>query len=227
MRPSSLPPLIVRTVSQGLGVGRRQTSRHRGRHRRSGGHMSLLSIPTHRSGVERMLSPLGAVARGVAAGAAGVVAMDGFWYVRHLVGGGRTAPLTFEFGAERDWDQVSAPGKVGKRLIEGFTQEELPADKAPLVNDAVHWTYGMTWGAVYGLLVGSLRTPRSLLGLPFGAAVWMAGYSFLPLAKLSKPIWEYDPKTLTPELAAHLFYGLGTGVAFQLLIGIGRGRNTG
>jgi hypothetical protein len=167
-------------------------------------------------------TPLGVLVRGLAAGAAGVVAMDAFWYGRHLLGGGRTGPLTFEFGGERDWDRISAPGQVGKRLIEGFTQRDLPADRAPLVNNAVHWSSGMSWGHVYAMLVGSLREPRPLLGPPFGVAVWLAGYAILPLARLSKPIWEYDAKTLAPELTGHLLYGLGTAVAFQVLAGMGR-----
>lgn len=186
--------------------------------------MPLLPIANRRS-PERprpALSPLGALVRGQAAGAAGVVAMDAFWYARHLIGGGRTGPLTYEFGGERNWDAISTPGKVGKRVVEAFTQKDLPADMAPLVNNVVHWSYGMSWGHVYAILVGSLREPRPVLGPPFGAAVWLAGYAVLPLARLSKPIWEYDPKTLAPELAGHLLYGLGTAVAFRVLAGIGR-----
>jgi hypothetical protein len=39
------------------------------------------------------------------------------------------------------------------------------------------------------------------------------------LAKLYKPIWEYDPKTLADDLSAHLVYGVGTATAFQLAAG--------
>ena len=39
----------------------------------------------------------------------------------------------------------------------------------------------------------------------------------LPAAKLYKPIWEYDRKTLAKDLGAHLVYGLATASAFRVL----------
>jgi hypothetical protein len=47
--------------------------------------------------------------------------------------------------------------------------------------------------------------------------VWGAGYVVLPAAKLYKPIWEYDRRTLTKDLSAHLVYGLTTAATFALL----------
>jgi hypothetical protein len=44
-----------------------------------------------------------------------------------------------------------------------------------------------------------------------------ASYVVLPVAKLYKSIWEYDPQTLGKDLSAHLVYGLGMATAFQLL----------
>ena len=50
----------------------------------------------------------------------------------------------------------------------------------------------------------------------FGATVWSGDYVILPAAKLYKPIWEYDPKTLANDLSVHL-YGLGTATALRVL----------
>jgi hypothetical protein len=47
--------------------------------------------------------------------------------------------------------------------------------------------------------------------------VWAASYAVLPVAKLYKPIWEYDKTTLAKDLSAHLVYGVGTATAFGLL----------
>lgn len=172
------------------------------------------------------VTPIGAVLRGIVAGAVGVVAMDAYWYARYRLSGGRSGVLSYEFGAEKDWEKVSAPGKLGKRLIEGLMQEEFPAEKAPLVNNTMHWAYGLGWGAVYGIVAGSLRSPAPLVGPAFGSFVWATGYALLPLAKLYKPIWEYDAKTLGLDLAGHLLYGAGTGVAFRLLTGNGSSART-
>jgi hypothetical protein len=37
--------------------------------------------------------------------------------------------------------------------------------------------------------------------------VWLSGYVILPLAKVYKPIWDYDARTLGNDLSAHLLYG--------------------
>ncbi|MFZ0077856.1 MAG: hypothetical protein WAL13_02005, partial [Trebonia sp.] len=81
----------------------------------------------------------------------------------------------------------------------------------------MHWAYGSSAAAGYGIVAGSLRNPRPVYGLPFGAIVWITGYVVLPEAGLYKPIWEYDAKTLAWDLAGHLSYGAGTGTAFWLL----------
>ena len=66
-------------------------------------------------------------------------------------------------------------------------------------------------------MAGSLRRPRAAYGLPYGAAVWAAGYAVLPRAGLYKPIRDYDAKTLAWDLSGHLAYGISTGAAFWLL----------
>ena len=119
-----------------------------------------------------------------------------------------------------NWEKAPVPGQVGKRLIEGFTQRELPDRWAWPVSTVMHWSYGSAWGAFYGVLAGSLRRPHALYGLPFGAAVWVSGYLILPAGGLYQPIWEYDAKTLATDLSAHLAYGAGTGAAFSLLVKI-------
>ena len=84
----------------------------------------------------------------------------------------------------------------------------------------MHWAYGTLWGALYGILVGSLPKQRVGYGLPFGASVWAADYVILPAAKLYKPIWKYDAKTLAEDLSGHLVYGLATATAMRLLSAI-------
>lgn len=174
-------------------------------------------------------TPVGAVVRGLLAGAAGTAAMDLVWWIRYRRGGGQQGPLQWEFSARsvHDWDGVNAPGQVGKRLVEGFTQKEIPRQRAGLVNDVVHWSYGVAWGAAYGLVAGSLVATRAggrplrgaVAGTLFAPAVWLAGYAALPRADLYKPISEYGAATLWKDLSAHLAYGAGTGAAFAVLGG--------
>jgi hypothetical protein len=164
------------------------------------------------------MTPLAAVGRGLIAGAAGTVAMDAWWFTRYRRGGGASGFAAWEFSSGvASWDQAPAPAQVGKRLIEGLFQRQLPPQRAGLVNNVTHWAYGMLGGLQYAIVAGSLPTPRIRYGVPFGASVWAAGYAVLPAAKLYKPIWEYDRTTLAKDLSAHLVYGLGSATALRLL----------
>jgi hypothetical protein len=166
------------------------------------------------------MTPLGAVVRGLTAGAVGTAAMDALLFVRYRRGGGQSSLKDWELSKGlASWEQAPAPAQVGKRLVEGLFERELAPSRIPLVNNATHWGYGMLGGAQYGLVAGSLRDPRFWYGLPFGATVWATGYLILPAAHLYQPIWEYDSVTLAKDLSAHLVYGLTTAGAFRLLSG--------
>jgi hypothetical protein len=163
------------------------------------------------------LTPLAAIAAGLAAGVVGTVCMDTFRYVRYRRAGGKDSPLGWEFAPVDSWEKAPDPGQIGKRLIEGFTQRELSDRWAWPVSTVMHWGYGSGAGMAYGLLAGSLRRPHAVYGLPFGAAVFASDYVTLPIAGLYQPIWKYDAKTLAEDLSAHLAYGAGTGATFWLL----------
>ncbi len=162
------------------------------------------------------MTPLAAIVGGLLAGAIGTVSMDTVRYVKYRRGGGQDSPLAWEFAPVDSWEQAPDPGQVTKRLIEGFTQREIPDRWAWLTSTLTHWAYGSAAGALYGVLAGSMRRPHALYGLPFAATVWVSGYVVLPEAGLYKPIWDYDAKTLASDLSAHLAYGAGTGAAFWL-----------
>jgi hypothetical protein len=164
------------------------------------------------------VTPLGSVVRGLVAGAVGTVAMDTLLFVRYRRSGGASSPEKWESSAGiTTWEQAPAPAQVGRRLVEGLFRVTLPPTRARLVNNVMHWGYGIFNGAQYGIVAESLPSPRIRYGLPFGAAVWASSYVILPAAKLYEPLWKYDRKTLGDDLSAHLVYGLATATALRLL----------
>jgi hypothetical protein len=166
------------------------------------------------------VTPLRAVAAGMLAGAVGTACMDTARYLMHRRAGGQESLLAWEFPPVDSWDHAPEPGKAARQLIEGFTQRRLPDSSAWLVSTAAHWAYGSGWGALYGIVAGSLRSQRPLYWLPFGSAVYASDYVVLPVAGIYKPIWEYDAKTLAQDLGGHLAFGAGTGAAFWILVRI-------
>lgn len=168
------------------------------------------------------VSPLGAVIRGAAAGAAGTLAMDAVWYLRYRGGGGTQSFTAWEFSSGlSSWDGAPAPALIGKRLYEALFQRELSPRRVGLTNNVTHWGTGIAWGAQYGVLVGSVANPRTraLASSALGPTAWAASYVVLPLAKVYQPIWEYGVRTLAKDLSAHMAYGSVTSAVFRLLGG--------
>ena len=162
----------------------------------------------------------GALVRGLAAGAAGAVAMDSLQFARYRLGGGEDRLLAWEFSAGvTDWEQAPGPAQIGRRMVEGVFRRRLPPERAALTNNIVHWGYCMAWGGVLGLVEHSAGPPKVRHGLVLGTTVWLASYVIMPLAGLYRPIWEYEVPVLAKDLGDHLAYGLGVGTAYRLLPG--------
>lgn len=148
------------------------------------------------------ITPLGAVVRGVVAGAGGTVVMTGYQVA--------VAKL-------RDSDSSSAPAEVGRRIIEGVFQREVPEDWMDGLNNAMHALYGTSWGPVYGLAQSSLELPVAHHGALFGTLVWAASLVELPAMKIAPPVWKTPPLEVALDLSYHLVYGLGVAATFALL----------
>jgi hypothetical protein len=152
------------------------------------------------------------LATGALAGAVGTAAMDAVLYRRYRRAGGTQGPLQWEFSSSvKGWDDVSAPGLVGKELIEGVLGRNAPEKWARSVQNVTHWATGMSWSLPFALLAPTSRRATWTRNLGLGPMAWMTSYIVLPIAKVYKPIWDYDAKTLTKDLSAHLVYGITAG----------------
>ncbi len=169
----------------------------------------------------RPLSPLTLlswIGAGALAGAVGTVALDTVWYLRYRHASGTQEPLAWEFSAGVDrWDQVSAPGQVGKRLLARFVRSDPPERWARTTQNLTHWATGVGWGVQLGIVAGLTGRRTWAWGLVFGPAVWLASYATLGPAGIYKPIWQYDADTLGKDFSAHLVYGMTTGAVLALL----------
>lgn len=150
------------------------------------------------------LTPIGAVARGVAAAAAGTGAM--------------TAVQTAYYKAN-DLESSSTPAEVAKRIVGGVLQREVPEEQEGALNRGMHWLYGSSWGVPYGILAGSRRNPGSVLGSGLGLAlgVWSASRAEMTAMQIAPPPWQDPPSSLAMDVGFHLVYGLAAAAVFRAL----------
>lgn len=149
-------------------------------------------------------TPLGAVVRGLVAGAAGTAAMTAYQVAVAKV---------------RGTESSTTPAEVGKRVIRGVFHRRVDESRTGLLNNVMHWACGTGWGAVYGFGDGVGDVSAVPRGVAHGLLVWGVSLLELPAMKLAPPVWEYPPLELALDVSYHLVYGVAVATAYSALKG--------
>ena len=160
-------------------------------------------------------SPLGALARGMIAGAVGAGAQSIFFKL--VKAPPPSKPPAGE--GKPEGDDTSALQAMAGRTVEGLMKRPLPDEAKPGVASAIHYLFGAMWGGLYGLARESLPAfPPPL----FGAAVWMLGDNLLlPAFRLAAWPHRYGLREHRYALQAHFAYGLATAGSYAVLRDLG------
>ncbi len=150
------------------------------------------------------LTPVGAVGRGLIAGAAATAVMTTAQNAYYKVTGSQGS---------------STPGEVGRRVLEGvFHRQVSPEQVSGRLTTGVHWAYGTSLGVPYALVAGSLNTRSTLLhGFGAGVGVWANSRAGMTAMQLAPPPWQDPKKTLAMDLGFHLVYGFTAAAVFRAL----------
>jgi len=169
------------------------------------------------------VTPLGAVARGLAAGMIGTGVMTAWQEISMKLvssdqdAGNGAAAESPSPQPEDPWEQASAPAKVARRVLEGVFNQKVAPERIGLLTNAMHWGYGTGWGAVYGLIQRTRPAPALLRGALFGTTVWAMSYVTLVPMGLYQPPWTYSSKELAMDISYHLAYGAGVSAGYALV----------
>jgi hypothetical protein len=110
-----------------------------------------------------------------------------------------------------DEEQDDAAMRLANAISEKVLDRELTRAEKEVAGDAVHYVFGITTGAWYGVAAESFPAITAGAGLPFGAFVWLtADEGMVPAVGLSKPPTEYPLSIHAYALASHFVYGLTT-----------------
>lgn len=164
-------------------------------------------------------TPLGALVRGLAAGAIGTAAMTVHQEIvsRMSSNGGSGDDGSGSDQQADPWEKAPAPAQVAKRILEGVFHKKVPADRIDLLTNLMHWLYGTSWGGIYGLVEGTVEAPPLVAGPLFGGAVWASSYLELVPMGIYEPPWEYPLATLANDLGYHLSYGVGVALGHRAI----------
>lgn len=152
----------------------------------------------------RTPTPIGAVARGLVAGASATAVMTAAQNIYYEATGSQGS---------------STPGEAGRGVLEGvFNRRVSPQQVSGPLTTGVHWVYGTGLGVPYALVAGSLRGPSALAGaLALGVGVWASSRAGMAAMQLAPPPWQDPPSMLAMDLGFHLLYGVTGAAVFRAL----------
>jgi hypothetical protein len=156
---------------------------------------------------------MNALLRGLLAGVAGTGAMTAYQLaVAKLQGKSLSTPVPHR------WADAPAPAQVAKKLADAVGEgRHLTREEVPLLTNVMHWLYGISWGAFYGVAAGKAQRDAVARGLAFGTGVWGTSYAELVPLGVYEPPWKYPAKELALDLSYHLVYGLAVAGAYSAL----------
>lgn len=160
------------------------------------------------------MTPLGAVVRGVVAGAVGSAVQTLFARATSRIA--PSSPEGVFQPPEEEQQREQATQTVARRFVEDLVQRGPLRDKER-GGAIVHEAFGAAWGGVYGLIRGSYAPVGTPLGVAaFSTLVWVVGDNLtLPVFRLAAWPRAYPLRTHAYAWAAHLVYGAAVAAAFE------------
>ena len=116
------------------------------------------------------------------------------------------------------------PRQVTMRVAEETgVKEDLDEEERLGLTLLAHFGMGTAAGAAYGLIGRHIPLPAPLAGAAFGLAVWAGNYlGLLPALGLLRPATEHPIRRTGLMIAAHLVWGIATGVVTESWAGNGQ-----
>lgn len=151
--------------------------------------------------------------RGLVAGVAGTAAMTAAQLVAAKLrgqDGGTPVP--------ESWEDAPAPAQVAKKGAAALGEgDRIRTEHVPALTNAMHWAYGVGWGAVYGLAARRARPTPVAGAAALGGGIWAAQYAELVPLGISPPPWELPPQELALDLSFHAVYAGAVAAAYAAL----------
>jgi hypothetical protein len=164
---------------------------------------------------------------GLLGGAAGLIAMRGYWQAVRAVSGNdpraetRDGPphTSISLIGTNHQEGESSTAAVGRIIYRCIASEDPESQETrTLLSYLVHWVYGIAQGGLYGAARAHARGPDLAGGLTFATGLWLFGDEVIvSLLGLAEGPTRFPLRQHAHRWGAHLAYGLATAATTQLL----------
>ncbi len=105
--------------------------------------------------------------------------------------------------------QPEPPDVLADKVADTIAGHELSPGAKAVASETIHWVFGITAGAAYGVLAEFYPAATSRRGVSFGMTLMALTHeSALPAFGLSETPGDQTPREKTSEMATHMVYGL-------------------
>jgi len=166
------------------------------------------------------ITPLGAVARGVIAGIGGTLVLSlSTKEVPSLLGkAGIDLPSdTRKSGAGGGRNAAKPVERLAGKLASDVFEKRLDKQQKQAAGQALHWAYGLGWGAFYGIMRGRLPFPGIVQGTVLAGIMGVTAATVIPSMRLTPPLDEIPIERTALQQVYILFYAWTTALIFGLL----------
>ena len=112
--------------------------------------------------------------------------------------------------------------KVANTVATKFAHRKLRRPEKPMGGQVVHFAFGASIGALYGLLAENFPPLTKGAGAVFGTAVYVGAHALaVPALNLAPSPLESGPARESTELVSHVAYGLLTDAIRRVLTNVG------
>lgn len=169
----------------------------------------------------RSETPLAAVAKGAVAGLVGTavltVAMRRGPELLHQLGLARADPGVPKTREQAEETEGGPTETLAERVAAGVLEVPIEDDTRQVAGQAIHWSYGAAWGALYGVVQSSLHLPHLVHGTIFGGLVAVVASTLVPAIGLTPPPTRQPLAMSGMQMVTHLLYGWATALTFRVL----------
>jgi hypothetical protein len=117
-----------------------------------------------------------------------------------------------------DEEDDNAAERTANLVSSSLLDHRLTESEKKAFGTVVHYTFGVTTGAIYGLSTELSSKCAAGFGVPYGAAIWLfADEGLVPALGLSRLPHKYPLKQHAIALTSHLVYGLSADVARRVI----------
>jgi len=146
------------------------------------------------------------LAAGLIGGLAGTIVMTQFQNIVTEIGKS-ASDETGKKQKEEEGDDATV--KMAKAISENVLDRKLKKSEKESAGNAVHYIFGTTVGAVYGIAAEAAPITSVGFGLPFGTALFIGADEIaVPALGLSEPPTDIPISKHAYGFASHLVYGL-------------------